>query len=174
MRRNWYREKKTKDSQNHMSTPQDLTDIQGNSPKPNSNFPLVTSDLDLPIAKCEGEKEVTTIPCQILCQRNLSPSYVTFLSQLSKMEIPRNVQDALNVPKWKEAILEEMITPEGNETNETVELPRGNKIVGCRWVFTIKFKSTRSLERYKACLVAKGFSQTHGLTILRNLLQLPS
>lgn len=173
MRRNWYREKKTKDSQNHMSTPQDLTDIQGNSPKPNSNFPLVTSDLDLPIAKCEGEKK--SQPSHVkFCVRETCPLYVTFLSQLSKMEIPRNVQDALNVPKWKEAILEEMITPEGNETKETVELPRGNKIVGCKWVFTIKFKSNRSLERYKACLVAKGFSQTHGLTILRNLLQLPS
>lgn len=48
------------------------------------------------------------------------------------METPRNVQDALNVPEGKEAILEEMKALKRNETWEMVELLRGKKIVGCK------------------------------------------
>ena len=43
-----------------------------------------------------------------------------------------------------------------------MELPKGNKVVGCNWIFTVKYKVDGSLERYKARLVAKGYTQTHG------------
>lgn len=42
------------------------------------------------------------------------------------------MQDALNVPEGKEAILEEMKALKRNETWEMVELLRGKKIVGCK------------------------------------------
>ena len=35
--------------------------------------------------------------------------------------------------------------------------------MGCKWVFTTKFKVNGTLERYKARLVAKGYTQTHGI-----------
>ena len=35
--------------------------------------------------------------------------------------------------------------------------------VGCKWVFTVKCRADGSVERYKASLVAKGFTQTHGI-----------
>lgn len=35
------------------------------------------------------------------------------------------------------------------------------KTVGCRWVYTIKYKPDMSIERYKAKLVAKGYTQTY-------------
>ena len=36
-------------------------------------------------------------------------------------------------------------------------------IIGCKWVYKLKQKSGGSIERYKACLVAKGFHQQPGL-----------
>ena len=33
--------------------------------------------------------------------------------------------------------------------------------MGCRWVYTLKCKADGSLERYKARLVARGYTQTH-------------
>lgn len=50
-----------------------------------------------------------------------------------------------------------------NDTWDVVELPREKKIVGCKWVFTVKSKADCTVERYKARLVAKGFTQTHGI-----------
>jgi hypothetical protein len=35
--------------------------------------------------------------------------------------------------------------------------------ITCKWVFKIKTKSNGSIEKYKACLVARGFQQTQGL-----------
>ncbi|KAM6547364.1 hypothetical protein CsatB_019040 [Cannabis sativa] len=50
-----------------------------------------------------------------------------------------------------------------NGTWEIVMLPRDKKIVGCKWVFTVKFKADGSIERFKARLVAKDFTQTYGI-----------
>ena len=55
---------------------------------------------------------------------------------------------------------------EKNGTWELVDLPRGKTTVGCKWVFTVKYKYDGSLERYKARLVAKGFTKTYGIDYL--------
>jgi len=33
----------------------------------------------------------------------------------------------------------------------------------CKWVFSIKYKVDGSVERYKARLMAKGYTQTYGI-----------
>jgi hypothetical protein len=58
---------------------------------------------------------------------------------------------------------EEMEALHKNKTWDLVKLPNGKKVVGCKWVFTIKHKADGSVERYKAKLVAKGFTQTYGI-----------
>jgi hypothetical protein len=50
-----------------------------------------------------------------------------------------------------------------NGTWELVPLPPDKKIVGCKWVYTIKFNPDDSVEQLKACLVAKGHTQTYGI-----------
>lgn len=35
-------------------------------------------------------------------------------------------------------------------------------VIGCKWVFHVKRKADGSMERYKACMVAKGFNQVAG------------
>ena len=42
-------------------------------------------------------------------------------------------------------------------------LPEGRKIVGCKWIFSIKYKADGSIDRYKARLVAKGYTQKYGI-----------
>ena len=44
-----------------------------------------------------------------------------------------------------------------------VELPKGKKIVGCKWIFTIKYKVDEIIEKYKSRFVAKGFTQTYDI-----------
>ena len=50
---------------------------------------------------------------------------------------------------------------ENNRTLDMVELPRGKSLVRCKWVFIVKHKVDGSLERYKARLVAKSYTQTY-------------
>lgn len=58
---------------------------------------------------------------------------------------------------------EEMRALQTNCTWDVVPLPPGKKIVGCQWIFTIKHKADGSVERYKATLVAKGYTQKYGV-----------
>ena len=38
-------------------------------------------------------------------------------------------------------------------------LPKGKHAIGCKWIYKVKYKSNGSIERYKACLVAKECTQ---------------
>lgn len=49
-----------------------------------------------------------------------------------------------------------------NQTWELTILPPGKKLRGCQWVYKIKHKSTGEIEKHKAWLVAKGFTQIEG------------
>ncbi len=48
-------------------------------------------------------------------------------------------------------------------TWELVDLPDGANLVGCRWVFKTKRKADGTVDRYKARLVAQGYSQEEGV-----------
>lgn len=75
------------------------------------------SDLDIPITIRKPVRSCTKYPMsKFVSYSNLSSSFVAFTSQLSSIEIPKNVQEALKVPKWKESILEEMGALEKNKT----------------------------------------------------------
>ena len=58
---------------------------------------------------------------------------------------------------------EEMNALEKNKTWEIVERPKRKNIVNCKWIFTLKYKVDGSLERHKARLVAKKYTQTYGV-----------
>ena len=44
---------------------------------------------------------------------------------------------------------------EKNEIWEIVVRPKEKKVVGCKWVYIVKFKADGTTERYKARLAAK-------------------
>ena len=88
--------------------------------------------------------------------QNLSQNHKAFLSNLHTIPIPRNLSEALRNKEWENAMKLEMEALEKNKTWELVSLPKGKKLVGCRWVFTVKYKSDGLIESYKARLLAKG------------------
>ena len=65
-------------------------------------------------------------------------------------------------PQWKAAMDREMESLERSETWRTVSRPTGRNIVSCKWVFRLKRKADGSIDKYKARLVARGFTQVYG------------
>ncbi len=49
-----------------------------------------------------------------------------------------------------------------NNVWELVKLPSGRKKVGGKWVYKVKTGADGKIERYKATLVARGFTQKFG------------
>ncbi|TYK29291.1 putative mitochondrial protein [Cucumis melo var. makuwa] len=58
---------------------------------------------------------------------------------------------ARNKSPGKEQNLESLLTPQGTQDS----LPKGHKTVGCKWVFTLKYRADGTIDRHKARLVAK-------------------
>ena len=50
-----------------------------------------------------------------------------------------------------------------NNTWLMCPLPPSKVPIGCKWVYKVKLKADGSVERYKACLVAKEFTQIEGI-----------
>ena len=93
----------------------------------------------------------------------LSPAYSAFLSGISNDHEPRNFADAQSQPVWRKAMEEELTALNDNQTWSLVPLPKGKHVVGSRWIYKTKFNSDGSVNRYKARLVAQGFTQEFGV-----------
>jgi len=81
-----------------------------------------------------------------------------FIALTDEVKVPTNIQHALENPKWKEAVLEEMKALVDNQTWDIVEPPKDKKILDCKWIFTVKYNVDGKIDRYKARLVAQGFT----------------
>jgi len=75
---------------------------------------------------------------------------------------PKTVNQALSDANWTttmqckyEALLKQ-------KTWDLVSLPPGRKMISCKWVFRVKENANDSINKYKACLIAKGFHLIHG------------
>lgn len=81
--------------------------------------------------------------------------------------IPKTYKEAVNDPKyakqWKEAIQQEIGQLLVNNTWKEGTPPEGANLISTKWVFTLKFNVDGTLERFKARLVARGFSQAYGI-----------
>lgn len=63
---------------------------------------------------------------------------------------------------WEITIKDELAQHEKYSTCKLCDLPTGRKPIGSRWVLSRKYDRDGNLSRYKARLVAQGFSQIPG------------
>jgi len=86
-------------------------------------------------------------------------------ANLSLLTEPHNFQEADSSPdqsKWRNAMKTEIKSLKDNQVWDLVELPPGRKTVGSKWVYKQKVGEDGSVERYKARLVAQGYTQRYG------------
>ncbi|RVW90986.1 Retrovirus-related Pol polyprotein from transposon TNT 1-94 [Vitis vinifera] len=77
--------------------------------------------------------------------------------------IPLRRSQRVRRPAISEAMDDEMNSMYMNGVWDLVDLPHGCKPVGCKWVFNTKHDSSWRIERYRARLVVKGYSQREGI-----------
>jgi hypothetical protein len=77
-------------------------------------------------------------------------------------KLVREVVDSIEGRFWKASMVEEMESLHKNEMWDLVELPSGKKLIGSKWVFK-KINASCQVEKFKAQLVEKGYSQVEGV-----------
>ncbi|KAE8705435.1 hypothetical protein F3Y22_tig00110429pilonHSYRG01243 [Hibiscus syriacus] len=76
---------------------------------------------------------------------------------------PETFEEASKSSEWMTAMKEEIDALQQNQTWDIVPKIKDVKPISCKWVYKIKRRPDGSIERYKARLVARGFSQQYGL-----------
>jgi hypothetical protein len=82
---------------------------------------------------------------------------------LATLHEPHSFCEASINPLWQAAMKEELDALHKNNTWDLVDLPPRKSVVGCKWVYKIKTCSDGTVDRYKARLVARGFTQEYGV-----------
>ncbi|CAL8998549.1 unnamed protein product, partial [Prunus brigantina] len=76
---------------------------------------------------------------------------------------PENYEEASKDAAWKKAMEDEIEMINKNETWELVHRPSEKPVIGVKWVYKTKLNLDGSIQKYKARLVVKGYSQKPGI-----------
>ena len=95
-------------------------------------------------------------------EKKKNPKYAN-VAVVEEEREPTSFEEASQKTEWIKAMEEEIKALVENQTWDLVPKPRDVKPVSCKWVYKIKTRPDGSIERYKARLVARGFSQQYGL-----------
>jgi hypothetical protein len=99
-------------------------------------------------------------------ERYSPPDFRSNFSLSTTDDDPKTVRGVVNSEDnklWKKAMVEEMDALDKNEAWGIVEFPAGRKSIGRKCLFKKKFNAQGKVEKYKAHLVAKGYSQVEGI-----------
>ena len=112
-----------------------------------------------------GPQQGTRYPlCNFVSYHRYSPQHYSITTAVSQDIEPTSYTEAACHSHWQEAMqYYELAALEANNTWSLTSLPLGKKPIGCRWVYKIKRHSDGTIEHYKACLVAKGYTQLEGI-----------
>ncbi|GKV18635.1 hypothetical protein SLEP1_g28985 [Rubroshorea leprosula] len=114
----------------------------------------------------EPENEILNPPSSHPTRVRNPPSYLCAyhcFPTITSLHEPQSYQESSSNPLWQQAMQDELQALDKTHTWDLVNLPANKSLVCCKWVYKIKTRSDGSVERYKAHLVAKGFTQEHGI-----------
>ena len=76
---------------------------------------------------------------------------------------PIHFEDVVKSEKWRRAMDLELEAINKNDMWELTKLPERGKKVGVKWIYETKFNDNGEVEKYKARLVAKRYTQQDGV-----------
>jgi hypothetical protein len=85
-------------------------------------------------------------------------AYMALVTSITDSE-PQTFAQAVDQQVWREAMVEEYDSIVCNDVWEVVPRPVGKSVVTSRWLYKTKYVADGSIEKHKACFVARGFSR---------------
>ncbi|WVZ13110.1 hypothetical protein V8G54_017640 [Vigna mungo] len=138
-----------------------VVETHDNQEEQHINTPVINNE---PVV--EQSQEIVLRRSQREGKSAISNDYVVYLQEsendLSIDNDPVSFSEAINgdnSDKWLNVMKDELKSMVQNDVWDLVELPEGCKRVECKWVFKTKRDSHGNIERYKARLIAKGFTR---------------
>ena len=128
--------------------------------------PSCLRPLSLSTFNTSNKQHITPTAEFTMNEDNLLEFYAAWLTANPEEDTPKfrhQIFSSKNVQEWLKAEVEEWNALIDFGTFELVDRPHDANVVGCKWVYKIKLKADGSVERFKARLVAQGFTQQHGL-----------
>ncbi|KAJ9551036.1 hypothetical protein OSB04_015081 [Centaurea solstitialis] len=144
----WDQEPEVNDSNLGVDLPEEplhLTRTQKNHPPT-----LVIGDIQSPMITRKQSKAITN---------QQSGMISVFLSQTE----PKKALDAMKDPSWIEAMQEELLQFVLQNVWDLVDLPRGHRVIGTKWIFRNKTDERGIVIKNKARLVDQGYTQEEGI-----------
>ena len=131
------------------------------------NQPVELLNLAPVLALVPASQELSSVKnVQETRERRPNPRYAEYYAHMAMTQDlyfePKTYEEAINCfnrDYWIAAMQEEYESLMDAGTWELQDLPKSHSTVSYKWVFKLKLNGDGSIERYKARLVARGFSQ---------------
>ena len=115
----------------------------------------------------DHEEEIQEPIVRRSTRRTRPPDYYgVWVNSVESSDEPQSVKDAISSYEkemWEEAMQAEIESLHRNKVWNLIAPPKDRKIINCKWVFKRKRGENGTVERYKARLVACGYTQRQGL-----------
>ena len=105
-----------------------------------------------------------------MCRLTISDDYIVYLQKheydVGDVSDLTTYKEAIVSPRsdfWIDAMKDEMTSMSHNKVWSLVDFPDDCRPIGCKWVFKSKHDDKGQVERYKARLMVKGYSQRKGI-----------
>ena len=104
-------------------------------------------------------------PCHLTRIRSILAHLLDYhcYTAFATLHEPYTYREASTDPLWQIVMKEEFDALSKNHTWDLMTPLLGKSVVGYKWIYKIKTHSDGSIERYKARLVTKGFTQKYGI-----------
>jgi hypothetical protein len=148
-------------SQRHVS-PQSHSPLP---PAPTKSIPTSTTVTLLPTSPLPvPQVPPITHPMQTRSKNGIFKPKLGYIAHIDySLTEPTTYSTASKHPQWCNAMDEEFQALQNQGTWALVPAPSTKNIVGCKWVYKLKYNSDGTISRYKARFVAKGFHQQYGV-----------
>ncbi|XP_022150855.1 uncharacterized protein LOC111018899 [Momordica charantia] len=133
--------------------------VLGSSTVPILRSPTIAAP-DLPVTPVPEQSPVRLVVVQ--------PPDMPILHRILRATTPHNefYHQAMDFEHWRVSMAAELAAMKDNRIWSVASLPSDKHTIGCKWIFKIKHRADGSIERYKARLVVKGYTQQEGLDLL--------